>query len=346
MIWVAWRQFRTQAVVALGLLGALAALLLVTGLHVRGCHPQGGCDVAASGRPVADILGPVLLAVPALLGMFWGAPLVARELESGTYRLAWTQSVTRRRWLLVRVAVVGLAAIAAAGLATLLVSWWFAPIDAFNGNRFTPSVFGERGIVAIGYAGFAFALGVAAGALTRRTLPAMVTTLLGFVGARIAFTLWARPHLPGARQHVFSVTFGKGLEIGSGPLGQTAIAGAPPLPNAWVLTTTLVDRAHRVLSAAQQHGVLVRYCPRLAAGKTLDPVPCQQTLAHHLGLLVTYHPAGNYWSLQAFETGIFLAAGLALIGATIWRVGPRAARNPAVGAAHERAARPLVTERS
>jgi hypothetical protein len=346
MIWVAWRQFRTQALVALGLLVALAALLLATGLHVRACHPQSGCDVAASARPVADILGPVLLAVPALLGMFWGAPLVARELESGTYRLAWTQSVTRRKWLLVRVALVGVAAIAVAGLATLLVSWWFAPIDAFNGNRFNPSVFGERGIVAIGYAGFAFALGVAAGTLTRRTLPAMVTTLLGFVGARIAFTLWARPHLPGTTQHVFSVVFGKGLEIGGGPFGLSAAAGEPPLPNAWILTTTLVDRARRVLTAAQQHDLLVRYCPRLAASKTPDPLPCQQTLSHHLGLLVTYHPAGNFWPLQALETGIFLAAGLALIGATIWRIGPRAARNSAAGVAHERAARPLVTERS
>jgi hypothetical protein len=346
MIWVAWRQFRTQAVVALGLLVALAALVLVTGLHVRGCHPQSGCDVAASGRPVADLLSPALLAIPALLGMFWGAPLVARELESGTYRLAWTQSVTRRQWLLVRVVLVGLAALAAAGLATLLVSWWFAPIDAFNGNRFDPSIFGERGIVAIGYAGFAFGLGVAAGALTRRTLPAMVTTLLGFVAARIAFTLWARPHLPGTRQHVFTVTFGKGLEIGSGPFGLSAAAGAPPLPNAWILTTTLVDRAHRVLSAAQQHDLLVRYCPSVVAGKTPNLIPCQRTLAHHLGLLVTYHPAGNYWPLQALETGIFLAAGLALIGATIWRVGPRAPRLAVVGVVPERTVHPLVTERN
>jgi hypothetical protein len=346
MIWVAWRQFRTQALVALGLLVALAALLLVTGLNVRGCHPQDGCDVAASGRPVSDLLGPALLAVPALLGMFWGAPLVARELESGTYRLAWTQSVTRRQWLLVRVVLVGLGTLAAAGLATLLVSWWFAPIDAFNGNRFLPSVFGERGIVAVGYAGFAFALGVAAGALTRRTLPAMAMTLLGFVAARIAFTLWARPHLPGTRQHVFPLGFGKGLGITGGPFGLSAAAGAPPLPNAWVLTTTLVDRAHRVLSAAQQHDVLVRYCPRLVAGKTGNFIPCQQTLSHHLGLLVTYHPAGNYWPLQALETGIFLAAGAALIGATLWRIGPRAARKPAVAISPEPTAHPLVTERN
>ena len=63
-----------------------------------------------------DLLGPLMLAVPALLGIFWGAPLVARELETGTYRLAWTQSVTRTRWLAVKVALVGLASVAVAGL--------------------------------------------------------------------------------------------------------------------------------------------------------------------------------------------------------------------------------------
>lgn len=111
MIWLAWRQFRTQALATLGLFAALAVLVLVTGLHLRHVYDSlGGVHCTAlSGHDtaLADVLGPALLAIPALLGMFWGAPLVAREFESGTYRLAWTQSVTRRRWLSVRVALVG-----------------------------------------------------------------------------------------------------------------------------------------------------------------------------------------------------------------------------------------------
>jgi hypothetical protein len=188
MTWLAWRQFRTQALVTLGLLAALAVLVIVTGLHLRDvydslggahCTARKDCaELTAHDRTLASLLGPALLAIPALLGMFWGAPLVARELESGTFRLAWTQSVTRRRWLSVRVALVGVAALAVAGVASWLVTWWFAPLDAVNLNRFDPSVFTTRGVVAIGYAGFAFALGVAAGALTRRTLPAIGATLL------------------------------------------------------------------------------------------------------------------------------------------------------------------------
>ena len=215
MIWVAWRQFRTQALTTLGV---VAAFRSCSGLHLRpvydslgGAHCAARSDCTAlSGHEtaVADVFGPALLAIPALLGMFWGAPIVAREFESGTYRLAWTQSVTRRRWLSVRVALVGAAALIVAGLASWLVSWWFAPLDTVHTNRLAPSVFTARGVVAIGYAGFAFALGIATSTLTRRTLPAMAATLLGFVAARVMAHFWVRPHLLHARAVLVSVPTG------------------------------------------------------------------------------------------------------------------------------------------
>ena len=337
-------------------------LVLVTGLHLRdvysslgGTHCLARGDCAALGghdKALADLLGPALLAIPALLGMFWGAPLVARELESGTYRLAWTQSVTRRRWLSVRVALVGVAALAVAGLASWLVSWWFAPLDAVNLNRFDPSVFTARGIVAIGYAGFAFALGVAAGALTRRTLPAMAATLLGFVAARIAFTLWVRPHLlHGQGSPAPDRRWGRASSSSRARTGVNVLAGVPPIPNAWMISATLVDRGHHALSTAQLHDLLVRTCPTIAAspagvreGRAATLRLPSQRLSHHLQQLVAYQPPSHYWPLQALETGIFLAAAFALIGATIWHVGRRAARKPAVGEPRERTADPLALE--
>jgi hypothetical protein len=353
MIWVAWRQFRTQALVTLGLLTVFAVLVLVTGLHLRdvydslgGAHCSARNDCTALSlhdKAPADLLGPALLAIPVLLGMFWGAPLLARELESGTYRLAWTQSVTRRRWLSIRIALVGAAALAVAALTSWLVTWWFAPLDTVNLNRLDPGVFTERGIVAIGYAGFAFALGVAAGALARRTLPAIAATLLGFVAARIAFTLWVRPHLMPARGRLFPLTLGKGVGFGSSPSGLSILPNTPKIPNAWAISDTLVDRAHHTLSTAQLHDLLVRTCPAIVAGLPQNtagapkspgaPVgrvvfTCGQRLAHHIRQLITYQPASHYWPLQALETGIFLAAALALIGATVWRIGRRAARTP------------------
>jgi hypothetical protein len=362
MTWVAWRQFRTQGLVTFGLLAAFAVLVLVTGLHLRDvydslggahCTARKDCaELTAHDRTLASLLGPALLAIPALLGMFWGAPLVARELESGTFRLAWTQSVTRRRWLSVRVALVGVAALAVAGVASWLVTWWFAPLDAVNLNRFDPSVFTTRGVVAIGYAGFAFALGVAAGALTRRTLPAIGATLLGFVGTRIAFTFWVRPHLLAAKDVLLPVTVGKAVGFLGTPTRVTLFASTPTIPNAWATSATLVDRAGRPLSTAHLHTLLVRTCPRLAAGLPQNPgagatkgpgglaggvfSSCLRALSHHLQLRVASQPPSHYWPLQALETGIFLAAGLALIGATLWRLGPRPARTPAVGEHRER----------
>lgn len=350
MTWVAWRQFRIQALVTLGLLAAFAVLVLVTGLNLHSlysslggkhCIARNGCmQLTSYDKPLADLLGPVLLAIPALLGIFWGAPLVAREFESGTYRLAWTQGVTRRRWLLVRVALVGVAALAVAGVASWLVSWWFAPLDAVNMNRFDPSVFSERGVVTIGYVGFAFALGVAAGTMTRRTLPAMATTLVGFVAARLAVTFWVRPHLLVASKSVVPLTFGHGLGYFSSPLGVFVAPDTFHLPNSWLLSDTLVDRTHHAIGTAQLHDLLVRVCPAVVhpqgpptKGLNAAGIACAHSLSHHLQRLLTYQPPGHYWPLQAIEAGIFLAAAFALICAAIWRVGP-ARRTPGARRGH------------
>ncbi len=142
----------------------------------------------SSYRLMQAALPPVLLVLPALIGVFWGAPLVARELETGTFRLAWTQGVTRQRWLAVKLTLAGLASMAVAGLLSLILTWWFSPIDRVQLNQLTPAMFGVRGITPIGYAAFAFALGVTAGAFIRRTIPAMAATIVVFTGVRLAFT--------------------------------------------------------------------------------------------------------------------------------------------------------------
>ena len=146
----------------------------------------GGCvnPVATDDGKLQTLALALVLIVPVVIGMFWGAPLVARELETGTFRLAWTQSVTRLRWLLVKLGLVGLASAVVGGLLSLMVSWWFSPIDKVSANRFSPAAFGMHGFVPAGYALFAFVLGATVGVLFRRTLPAMAVTLVGFIAAR------------------------------------------------------------------------------------------------------------------------------------------------------------------
>ena len=193
-----WRQFRTQAVIGGAGLVVLGIILLVTGPHLVSIYDTALAQCRASGGASSDCNNPVVstysklqvlaaalvLIVPVLIGMFWGAPLIARELETGTFRLAWTQSVSRMRWLLVKLGLVGLASAAVGGLLSLMVTWWYSPIDKVNQGRFGAAAFGLHGFVPAGYALFAFALGATAGLLFRRTLPAMAVTLVGFIVAR------------------------------------------------------------------------------------------------------------------------------------------------------------------
>src|ERR1700722_15618081 len=210
MIRFAWTRFRTQAAVGAGLLAVVAVVLAVTGIQlahsydaaVAVCRPQGDCAGLfniwpSNGYLTADnILGAIGLAAPGLIGMFWGTPLVAREFETGTFRLAWTQGVTRTRWLAAKLGIAGVSPIAAAELFSLMVNWWASPIHQANPGytAFTSGSF-HAGIAPAGYAAFAFALGVTAGLLIRRTLPAMAVTLAVYTAVIIAFPGWVRPPL-------------------------------------------------------------------------------------------------------------------------------------------------------
>jgi hypothetical protein len=211
-------------------------------------------------------------------------------------------------------------------------------------NRIDPGVFTARGVVAIGYAGFAFALGVAAGALLRRTLPAMAATLLGFVAARFAFTLWARPHLLAPRESVVPVTMGKGVPFFTDGSGWSVAAAPPPIPNAWTTSATFVDRGRHVVSGAQLHALISDVCPAVAAGggKGAPPPGCEIALSRHVQQLVTYQPASHFWALQGLETAIFLGSALALTAATVWLVGRRTGPKPALSGSAGRATDPVA----
>ena len=177
MIWLTWRQFRLQALTAVVAFLALGAVLGYTGPHVVHLYHASGIQACQATHgdcgPLIDNftshfvwwhgLGAFLIVIPALIGVFWGAPLLARELETGTHRLAWTQSVTRTRWLATKVIIIGVASIITAAAFSVIIALWLSPFDKVTGNRFSPGTFSQRGIVPIAYAVFAFALGVAAG---------------------------------------------------------------------------------------------------------------------------------------------------------------------------------------
>ena len=345
MMWLTWRQFRAQAWVALAALAALAITFAVTGPHlahlydtsgIATCQASGDCASAASNfldlvrgsvpDKVLYILGAgIVYVAPALIGMFWGAPLVTRELEARTHRLVWNQSVTRTRWLAIKLGLIGLASMVTAGLLSLMVTLWAAPISrasalAENRNgaaglsRLVPLLFGAGGIAPVGYAAFAFALGVTAGVLIRHTIPAMALTLAIFAAVQVVMPIVVRPHLIAPVR--VSSTFNPANidEMWTGRAGMKVV-GAVHIPGAWIV-------ANQTLTPAGQPftGPATQACVRNSGSQA-----CQASIgALHLRQVVTYEPANRYWALQWYETAIFLAAALALSGACFGWVRRRA----------------------
>jgi hypothetical protein len=356
MIRFAWLQARTQTAVAVVALAAATVLAAITGprlLHfydtvVTTCGSRNDCASVttaflSSYRLMQMALPPVLLVLPALIGAFWGAPLVARELETGTFRLAWTQGVTRQRWLAVKLTLTGLASMAVAGLLSLILTWWFSPIDRVQLNRLTPAMFGVRGITPIGYAAFAFALGVTAGVFIRRTIPAMAATIVVFTGVRLAFSLWARPYLIAPLR----VTSPLVMPAVSGPAAPLA-AGAVKQGDL-VVSDQVINAAGRVIGANGGIGPngaidirVTHRTPSLAGvGACPNKFPALggglrgsggqppanfnaavQECIDRLGLreVVTYQPMSRYWPLQWDETLIFIGLAIVLAGLCFWRV--------------------------
>ncbi len=346
-------QFRLQAAIAAVALAAAAILLAITGrqlVHlydtlVVPCAAQGNCDAAQHTflrhqLLLQNLLGPFLMVAPALLGIFWGAPLVARELETGTYRLAWTQSVARNRWLAVKLALLGFASMVVAGLLSLMVTWWFSPFDKVTVNRFLPGVFDTRGIVSIGYAVFGFMVGVTAGVLLRRTLPAMGITLAAFLGVRLVMDIWVRPHLMSPAHIALPVSASSGLGFTSSSAGITFVADNPSIPNAWTISSHVVDSAGHAATSSVLHQFLVNACPAIVNAASPGPgtgtgtrAPANQTtfnncidqIANHYRLIVAYQPANRYWTFQWYETAIFVGLALILAGFCFWWVPRRLA---------------------
>ena len=358
MIWLTWRQFRAQAVTAIAALAAFAVLLAVTRPQLAslydstgfaGCHGGTCAGLALSflselsnatpfGGPQGSRLLPAgtnlyvtvytvgilfILIAPAITGVFWGAPLIARELETGTDRLAWNQSITRTQWLAVKLALTGAAALTVTEAFSLLQAWWAAPISraidlggsvsVFSGGRYSALNFATGGIAPLGYAAFGFALGVTAGLVSRRAVPAMALTLVIFAAVQVVMPLWVRPHLLPADQTIASIdsTHATFSNLSGTPTLSANVV--PGQPGAWILSSGAVNAAG--------HPVAALPAPCSAFGSDLGHC----LASHGIREAVSYQPVSHYWPLQLVETGIFLALAVALAWFCFWRLDRRLA---------------------
>jgi hypothetical protein len=329
MTWVIWRQHRQQAIVALAAFGALALFFWVTGpMMSHTYHASGLALCGAKNLDCGDLLNafdvkygafsfvvPLFLVLPAFIGVFWGAPLIARELEQGTYRFAWTQSVSRRRWATTKIATVGGATFALGAAFAALATWWSFTLVIIHGDKFVPGIFDLRGLVPVGYALFAIALGIALGQIIGRVLPAMGATLVGFAVVRILVDVLARKHYMAPK-------------TATSAIGTFKFDAAPR--GGWVLSQNTLDRAGHIVApgGGLDFKYMQTHCPNIPAPGTgriavpfggKDPVlACASKLGLHTQAI--FQPANRYWTFQWIEFGIYTALAVALVAFVIWRI--------------------------
>lgn len=322
--WVTWRQDQAKLIVLLVVFVAIATFLVVTGLQMRAtwsrlglddCAPQAIASHSAEntcrdnlrvflGQPPASLVGYVtwgLHFVPLLIGMFVGAPVIAREFETGTFRFAWTQGIGRRRWLVGKFALLGAACFIGALLIGLLFSWWYSLFDfiASTGDRWSTQAFGLHGLSYAGWTLFCLALGVFVGILTQRTVAAMAIT--GAVSAVSALLIsWLlRPALLQIAPEVTQRPY-KSWTIGD------LVVGDP-----WLVA----DNGRR-LTQPEIDDIL----------RQADAVPRQQfdQWLSNAGYTswASYQPASRFWIFQAIECVSLVALALLLLAMTLrWAQG-------------------------
>jgi hypothetical protein len=324
MAGVTWRQNRIALAGAAALLGALGVYLWIAGLPLNhaynaalACHPASsadcqGMDGALDGMDNFLSNGFILQLVPVLIGAFVGAPVLARELETGTFRYAWTQGFGRWRWAVAKLVLLAVVVTAAAGAFGALLTWYYEP---FVGNQtlglprttpLTPGLFDLRGVGFPAWTLAAFTIGALAGMLIRRVVPAIVATLVVYTGLAFATAGFLRQH------YLTPLLTSNGNNVPD---------------NAWVISQWWAKDGRFAFGNYPPSSILNQFCaPSSAsgakAGAPEDWGPC--LLQHGFAQWTSYQPATRFWPFQWIEGGWLLALSVLLIAATIWLVQRRA----------------------
>ncbi|HEY2044163.1 MAG TPA: hypothetical protein VGH11_15920 [Jatrophihabitans sp.] len=301
MTWLLWRQHRLQAAWSGGALALLAIILWWTGVRMAdtyraalACRTSSTCGSVAlfQGYGALTTLVNLTIAVPLLLGVFWGGPLIGREIETGTHTLAWTQSVSRRHWLYSKLILLVLATMVWSTGLTAIVTWWSGTLNSVRGNRFDPGIFEVQGVVPVAYSLFAVALGVAAGAVFRRTLPALAVTVFGYAAVRIVVDNYVRSHY-------------RAPVVSAARLDQAS----PASSGSWTISNDLTLNGHPVSGPLNVNFQCGGVGTRQAMDKCLGDLGYQLT--------TKYQPANRYWPFQFIESALFVALALVLIAVCV-----------------------------
>ncbi|HUD08051.1 MAG TPA: hypothetical protein VMQ52_03170 [Candidatus Saccharimonadales bacterium] len=350
MNWLAWRQHRKQFMVAGIFLVLFAAFMIPTGLsfwhtyqhalstcgNTDTCGQLNGELFQSSIDSLLIHLVPVaIMFVPILLGLFWGVPLLTKEYVEGTNKLVWTQSMSRRRWLTVKLVWVLVGAAIVVGAFAALDTWWSKSGNALSLNRFFLLQFNSQGIVPIAYAIFAVSLGVMFGAWFKRTMLALGVTLVLLIAVVIVIVPnFVRPHYETPQTYNVSLLNSVGPSSANIPVTNSATLivnqtvvnkNNQPLnwanpPEQCVVATPAGfgggGNGHSVSAIPNKNGV-----PEAIDSRNGGPavsLNCLQTLGYQMN--IRYQPSYRYWDFQRIETGLYLALSIIPIGVTYWLV--------------------------
>ena len=295
MIWVTWRQHRTEVIVAGTLLILLVLFLLLTGIELRTIYLQDGNRGVE--YFVASFPFMVINISPFLLGLFVGAPLVSQELERGTYRLAWTQGITRERWFKSKLLLVAGATLVIFLLITGILDWWNQPVNETIGPWAT---FDVNGIVIVSHALFALTLGIALGTILSKSVGAMALYVPIFPMVRLFF-FWLRQYYLPPMSLRLNYT-------GENPIDQ--------LEKIWLLEQNFLDKLGKPIPFNQVFNTCGPKNSILAYA--IDPELFSCFRENGFSILVSYQPVERFWLFQGVECLIFLALAISLVGLTIW----------------------------
>lgn len=319
MIWVTWAQHRREALVSGIILTVAAGVLVITGLIMladfqssgaASCAPPDGraVGVFAAGTSCEPVVGAffsrwltltqtaslALMTLPVLLGVFLAAPLLSREFEQRTHLFAWSQSITKLRWVSVKLGLFAGVVLVSAAVLTVLVIWWHSPLDrAFYGGPW--AAFDVEGLAPIGYAVFALSLGTLAGLVLRRTIPAMALTLFVFVGVRIL--------IAEVRPHFMTAITSSALDVKQG---------------SWLVSANYYTDAHGHHVSFEQVNQMVSVYASTAP-KTFNGSAVMEYLHQQgISLVTDYQPPDRFWTFQLIEAALFFGLALGLIAASLW----------------------------
>ncbi len=325
LAWVSWRQRRGALITAVIVLAVISLYLLIMGLRIRSgyaavtrCHPVSStsCQMLTyafgqnyyqnyGASMIHDIGDPpgvsaLLLVVPVLLGVFTGAPLLARELENGTFKFAWTQGCGRLRWALAELALPAIALTAGAGALTVVFSWYMRPFTAqgLGKNAIQPLEFPDHGVAFAAWTLAAFAIGAFAGVAIRRTVPAVAAAIASWGGLALATAVFLRPNYETPL-----------LATGGAPHN-----GPARLGTSWVLSSWTTGPGGRQVSAATLNNLVP---PAIQNSAQANAYPDWLT-RHGYTQWWSYQPLSRYGHFQLIEGSWLLVLSLVLIAATIW----------------------------